>query len=123
MRSSSASTSNHPERRALWADYYRYGTRWGNSTNVDWVIPDLDRLLVKPDAALSHCLWRSLQALDRSFFFAKFRHAESYPIDPCCLTVGGSACSPAIAGIGAEPGHHEHRSPSARLAASAGPRR
>ena len=80
LQPTGASTSNHPEQSALWADYYRYGTRWGNSTNVDWAIPDLDRLLVKPDAAVSLCLWRSLQALDRSFFFAKFRHAESYPL-------------------------------------------
>ena len=35
LRPASASTSNHPERGALWADYYRYGARWGNSTNVD----------------------------------------------------------------------------------------
>jgi hypothetical protein len=74
------STRNHPEKSVLWADYYRYGTRWGNSTDVDWVIPDLQRLLSKPDAAVSLCLWRSLQAFDRSFFFAKFRHAESYPL-------------------------------------------
>jgi hypothetical protein len=52
----------------------------GNSTNVDWVIPDLQRLLAKADAAASLCVWRSLQALDRSFFFARFRHAESYPL-------------------------------------------
>jgi hypothetical protein len=80
LQPTSVSTSNHPERSALRADYYRNGTRWGNSTDVDWVIPDLERLLVKPDAAVSLCLWRSLQALDRSFFFAKFRHAESYPL-------------------------------------------
>jgi hypothetical protein len=80
LRPTSTTTSNHPERSALWADYYRYGARWGNSTNVDWIIADLDRLLVKPEATVSLCLWRSLQALDRSFFFAKFRHAESYPL-------------------------------------------
>jgi hypothetical protein len=80
LQPTSASTRDHPDQSVLWADYYRYGTRWGNSTNIDWVIPDLKRLLVKPDAAVSLCLWRSLQALDRSFFFAKFRHAESYPL-------------------------------------------
>lgn len=80
LRPASASTSSHPERSALWADYYRYGARWGNSTDVDWGIPDLGRLLATPDAAVSLCLWRSLQAFDRSVFFAKFRHAESYPV-------------------------------------------
>ena len=79
LQPTQAFTTNHPERSALWADY-EYGTRRGNSTDVDWVIRDLERLLVKPDAAVSLCLWRSLQALDRSFFFAKFRHAESYPL-------------------------------------------
>ncbi len=74
------STYSHPERNDLWADYLRYGARRGNSTDVDWVIPDLERLLVKPDAAVSLCLWRSLQALERSYFFAKFRHAESYSL-------------------------------------------
>jgi hypothetical protein len=74
------STSSHPEKGALRADYYRNSTRRGNSTDVDWVIADLQRLLVKPKVAVSLCLWRSLQALDRSFFFAKFRHAESYPL-------------------------------------------
>ncbi|BCH27798.1 sacsin N-terminal ATP-binding-like domain-containing protein [Mesorhizobium sp. L-8-3] len=74
------STSLHPEQSALWADYYRYGARWGNSTNTDWTIPGLERLLAQPDAAVSLCLWRSLQAFDRSVFFAKFRHAESYPM-------------------------------------------
>lgn len=74
------STSRHPEQSALWADYYRYGARWGNSTNVDWTIPGLERLLAQPGAAVSLCLWRSLQAFDRSVFFAKFRHAESYPM-------------------------------------------
>lgn len=75
-----SSTCDHPEQDDLWADYYRYGTRWGNSTDVDWVIPDLEQLLIEPNAAVSLCLWRSLQALDRLFFFARFRHAESYPV-------------------------------------------
>jgi hypothetical protein len=80
LRPTRTSTSNHPERSTLLTDYYRSGARLGNSTNVDWVIPDLARLLVRPDAAVSLCLWRSLQAFDRSSFFAKFRHAESYPL-------------------------------------------
>jgi hypothetical protein len=80
LQPSRSTTSDHPERHILRADYYRSGTRWGNSTDVDWVIPDLQRLLVKPNAAVSLCVWRSLQALDRSFFFARFRHAESYPL-------------------------------------------
>lgn len=37
-------------------------------------------MLVKPDVAVALCVWRSLQAFDRSFFFAKFRHAESYSL-------------------------------------------
>jgi hypothetical protein len=74
------STSNHPERSVLKADWNRPGTRWGNAIDTDWVIPDLERILAKPDAAVSLCIWRSLQALERSFFFASFRHAESYPI-------------------------------------------
>jgi len=72
-------TSNHPEQRALWADY-GYSARWGNSTNVDWTIPGLEHLLARRDPMVSLCLWRSLQSLERHFFFAKFRHAESYPI-------------------------------------------
>jgi hypothetical protein len=80
LQPSRSTTSSHPEQDALWADYYSSGRRWGNSTDVDWVIPDLQRLLVKPDAAVSLCVWRSLQALNRSFFFARFRHAESYPL-------------------------------------------
>jgi hypothetical protein len=31
------------------------------------------------------------------------------------ITAGGNACSPVITGIGAESGHHVHRSPSTRL--------
>jgi hypothetical protein len=80
LQPSRSSTKDHPEKRDLWADYYGSGTRWGNATDVDWVIPDLQRLLVKPDVAVSLCVWRTLQALDRSFFFAKFRHAESYSL-------------------------------------------
>jgi hypothetical protein len=80
LQPENVSTRNHPEKSALRADFYRSGTRWGNSTDVDWVIPELERLLSKPDSAVSLCLWRSLQAFDRSFFFAKFRHAESYPL-------------------------------------------
>jgi len=32
-----------------------------------------------------------------------------------CAAVGGSAYSPVITGIAAEPGHHEHRRPNTRL--------
>ena len=73
-------TNNHPERDALWADYYRYAKRWGNATNIDWTIPGLEKLLARPDPLVSLCVWRSLQSLERPFFFAKFRHAESYSI-------------------------------------------
>lgn len=73
-------TDNHPEKRALRADYNSYRSRWGNATDVDWVIPDLGRLLAEPSVAVSLCIWRSLQALERTRFVAKFRHAESYPV-------------------------------------------
>lgn len=73
-------THGHPERNALWADYYRSSARMGNSTNVDWTISGLEQLLAQPDPLVSLCLWRSLQSLDRPYFFAKFRHAESKPI-------------------------------------------
>jgi hypothetical protein len=73
-------TNSHPERSYLWADYYSYGARWGNATNIDWTIDGLEKLLGCPDRLVSLCVWRSLQSLDRPFFFAKFRHAESYDI-------------------------------------------
>ena len=34
------------------------------------------------------------------------------PVEPTAVAAGGSACRPRIFGIGAEPGHHEHRKPS-----------
>ena len=40
---------------------------------------------------------------------------RAYPIDSFRLAAGGNACKPLSTGIGAEPGHHEHRSPSTRL--------
>ena len=36
LQPTQTSTRDHPERRTLfWADYYGYGARWGNSTDVD----------------------------------------------------------------------------------------
>jgi hypothetical protein len=40
--------------------------------------------------------------------------APQYP-DAGAFATGGSAYSPIIFGIGADPGHHEHRKPSTRL--------
>jgi hypothetical protein len=74
------STSGHPERSYLRADYYQSGARWGNATDTDWIIPDLEQLLACHDTTVSLCVWRSLQSLERSLFFAKFRHAQSYDI-------------------------------------------
>jgi hypothetical protein len=71
------STHNHPERDALRIDYRRSGARWGNATDIDWTIPGLEQLLARRDALVSLCVWRSLQSLDRAFFFAQFRHAEN----------------------------------------------
>jgi hypothetical protein len=76
----SATTHNHPERDYLWAEYRRSGARWGNATNIDWTIAGLEKLLARPDAAVSLCVWRSLQSLERPFFFARFRHAENKSI-------------------------------------------
>jgi hypothetical protein len=42
-----------------------------------------------------------------------------YPIDLLHFTAGGDLCSPRSRGIGAEPGHSEHRKPSTRLPADA----
>jgi hypothetical protein len=74
------STSYHPERNSLRADYYRSGARWGNATDIDWTIPGLEQLLAHGDPIVSLCVWRSLQSLDRAYFFANFRHAENKPI-------------------------------------------
>jgi hypothetical protein len=73
-------TINHPEHSYLWADYYGAATRMGNSTDIDWIIPDVHTLLARPTVAVSLCLWRSLQTFDRSYFFAQFRHVQTKPI-------------------------------------------
>jgi hypothetical protein len=48
-----------------------------------------------------------VQAAPKSF--VSNMAARIYPV------LGGNACNPMIFGIGAEPGHHEHLSPSTRL--------
>jgi hypothetical protein len=39
--------------------------------------------------------------------------------DAAAVAAGGNGCSPRILGIGADSGHHEHRSPKTRVATDA----
>jgi hypothetical protein len=41
------------------------------------------------------------------------------PVEPAALAAGGSTYSPRIFGIGADPGHHEHRNPRTSVATEA----
>jgi hypothetical protein len=80
LKIESSSTWNHPERGYLRQDFYQHGTRWGDSTDIDWRLPDFDQLVAKQDIAVALCIWRTASALKRDHLFAHFRHARSYPM-------------------------------------------
>lgn len=72
-------TRAHPHRDQLYVDYRRFGVRQTDSSiDEDWMVPHLDKVLMKPLESVSRLVWHAMRGAGRNVLKARFRPNRQY---------------------------------------------